>query len=139
MTVHLHKESVKIRIKRVVRQGDTISPKLFTTTLESILRRLNWENKAVKIDGEFLSNLRFADDVYLCTETPRELQQMLHEISDESRRMGLKMNIQFNSIQNSLFSTQHIVHTTMFLAYDLLKRERAEDSAYVGSFPNIII
>ena len=47
--------------------------------------------------------------------------------------------IQFNSIQNSLFSTQHIVHTTMFLAYDVLKRERAEDSAYVGSFPNIII
>ena len=48
-------------------------------------------------------------------------------------------SIQFNSIQNSLFSTQHIVHTTMFLAYDVLKRERAEDSAYVGSFPNIII
>ena len=47
--------------------------------------------------------------------------------------------IQFNSIQNSLFSTQHIVHTTMFFAYDVLKRERAEDSAYVGSFPNIII
>ena len=35
--------------------GDTISPKLFTTTLESIFRRLNWENKGVKIDGEFLS------------------------------------------------------------------------------------
>ena len=44
----------------------------------------------------------------------------------------------FNSIQNSLFSTQHIVHTTTFFAYDVLKRERAEDSAYVGSFPTII-
>ena len=40
MTVHLHKESEKIRIKRGVRQGDTISPKLFTATLESIFRRL---------------------------------------------------------------------------------------------------
>ena len=46
----------------------------------------------------------------------------------------------FNSIQNSLFSTQHIVHTTMFFyTYDVSKRERAEDGAYVGSFPNIII
>ena len=91
-TVHLHKESETIRIKRGVRQGDTISPKLFTATLESIFRRLNWEHKGVKIDGEFLSNLRFADDIFLCTETPQELQQMLQELSDESRRMGLKMN-----------------------------------------------
>ena len=80
VTVHLHKESEKIRIKRGVRQGDTISPKLFTATLESIFRRLNWENKD------------FAD-IFLCTETPQELQQMLQELSHESRRMGLKMNI----------------------------------------------
>ena len=65
----------------------------FKATLESIFRRLNWENKGVKIDGELLSNLRFADDIFLRTETPQELQHMLHELSDESRRMGLKMNI----------------------------------------------
>ena len=93
MTVHLHKESEKIRIKRGVRQGDTTSPKLFTATLESIFRRLYWENKGVEIDGEFLSNLRFSDDIFLCTETPQELQQMIQELSDESRQMGLKMNI----------------------------------------------
>ena len=93
MTVHLHKESEKIRIKRGVRQGDTISPKLFPATLESIFRRLNWENKGANIDGTFLSNLRFADDIFLCTETPQELQQMLQELSEESRRMGLKINI----------------------------------------------
>ena len=43
----------------------------------------------MKIDGEFLTNRRFADEVFLCTETPQELQPMLQE----SRRMGLKMNI----------------------------------------------
>ena len=47
----------------------------------------------MKIDGEFLSNLRFADEIFLCTETPQELQHMLQGLSDESRRMGLKMNI----------------------------------------------
>ena len=49
--VYLHKESTKIRIKIGVRQMDTISPKLFTATMESIFRKLNWENKGVKIDG----------------------------------------------------------------------------------------
>ena len=62
VTVHLHKDSEKIRIKRGVRQRDTISSKLSTATLESKFRRLNWENKGVKIDGEFLTNVRFADD-----------------------------------------------------------------------------
>ena len=47
----------------------------------------------MKIAVEFLSNLRFADGIFLCTETPQELQHMLQELSDESRRMGLKMNI----------------------------------------------
>ena len=47
----------------------------------------------MKIDGEFLSNLRFADDLFLCPETQQELRQMLQELSDENRRMGLKMNI----------------------------------------------
>ena len=50
VTVHLHKEIEKIRIKRGVRQGNTISPKLFNATLESIFKRLNWENKGVKVD-----------------------------------------------------------------------------------------
>ena len=43
----------------------------------------------MKVDGEFLSNLHFADDIFLCTETPQELQQMLQELSDESRRMNI--------------------------------------------------
>ena len=93
VTAHLHKESEKSRIKRGVRQGDTISPKLFTATLESIFRRLNWENKGVKIGGEFISSLRFADYIVLCTETAQEIKQMLQELSDESMRLGLKMNI----------------------------------------------
>ena len=50
-----------------------------------LFRRLNWENKGLKIDGEFLSNLGFADDIFLCTEISQELQHMLQELSDESR------------------------------------------------------
>ena len=80
MIVHLHKESEKFWIKRGVKQGDTSSLKLFTATLKSIFRMLNWDNKGVKIDGEFLSNLHFADDIFLGTVTPHELQQMLQEL-----------------------------------------------------------
>ena len=93
VTVYLHKESENINIKRGVRQGDTISPKLFTSTLESIFRRVNWENKGLKIDGEYLNHLHFAVDTFLCTETPQELEIMLQELCEESNLSGLRMNI----------------------------------------------
>ena len=90
--MHLHKESEKIRIERGVRHGQPSHPcKLFTATLGTI--RLNWQNKGLTIDGEFLTNLRFVDDIFVGTEIQQELQQMLQELFDESRRMGLNMNM----------------------------------------------
>ena len=90
-TVHLHKESNKINIRRGVRQGDTISQKLFMAALESIFRRLTWKTRGLKIDGEYLSHLRFADDILICANIPHELQQMLQELAGESENQGLKM------------------------------------------------
>ena len=46
----------------------------------------------LKIDGEYLSHLRFADDILICANTPHELQHMLKELADESENQGLKMN-----------------------------------------------
>ena len=73
MTGHLHKESNKINTRRGVRQGDTISPKLFTAAFESIFRRLVWETRDLTIDGEYLSHLRVADYILISANTPHEL------------------------------------------------------------------
>lgn len=43
-------------------QGDTISPKLFTLTLESIFKKLDWSSMD-NINGRYLNHLRFADDI----------------------------------------------------------------------------
>ena len=94
MTAHLHKEH-KINSRRRVRQGDTISPKLFTATPETIFRQLTWEIRGLKIDSEYLSHLRFADDI--CVNTQHKLQQLLHELADESENQGLKMTHQYKS------------------------------------------
>ena len=75
-----------------MRQGDTISPKLFTASLESIFRKSDWQGMGINIDGEYLSNLRFADDISTTTETSEELQKMLNDLNKESMKVGLKMN-----------------------------------------------
>ena len=93
VTVHLHKESNTINIRRRVRQRETISPKLFTTAFESIFQRLTWETRGLKIDGEYLTHLRLADNILICANTRYELQQMLlQELADENENQGLKMN-----------------------------------------------
>ena len=65
--IHLHKEvSSVINIKRGVRQGDPISPKLFTATIEEVFKQSQLDSNGLKIDGERLTDLRFADHVTLC-------------------------------------------------------------------------
>ena len=59
----LHKESEKFKLGRGARQGDNISPKLFKSCLQYvIINKINWE-KGIRIDGEYLCHLIFADDV----------------------------------------------------------------------------
>ena len=78
----------KFNIRRGVRQGDTISPKLFTAALETMFRRLTSVIRGLEIDGEY--HRRFA--VLICANTPHELQQMLQELADENENQGLKVN-----------------------------------------------
>ena len=46
----------------------------------------------MKIDGEYLSHLRFADDILIYANTPYELLQVLHELADESDNQGIMSN-----------------------------------------------
>ena len=62
--VHVDNQvSEEIPILRGMRQGDQISPKLFTATIQEMFKNAQIEEKGINIDGEKLSNLRFADGV----------------------------------------------------------------------------
>lgn len=83
----------KIPIKRGVRQGDTISPKLFTLTLEDVFKGLDWQDKGINIDGTRLNHLRFADDIILISNSSEQLKYMLEELHHASSGVGLQMNL----------------------------------------------
>ena len=52
--------STEFQIHRGVRQGDPLSPKLFTAVMEEVFKKAEI-SEGVNVDGENLSNLRFAD------------------------------------------------------------------------------
>ena len=91
----------KIKIGKGVRQGDTISPKLFTLALENVFKQLNWENRGLNIDGTHLHHLRFADDIVLISTDMDELNIMLNELNEESRKIGLRMNLNKTKIMSN--------------------------------------
>ena len=54
-TARIHTDSQvseEIPILRGVRQGDPISPKLFTTTIQEVFKNAQLEEKGINIDGE---------------------------------------------------------------------------------------
>ena len=73
--VHVQNQvSKEILVLRGVRQGDPISPKLFTATIREMFKNAQQEEKGINIDGDKMSDLRFADDVSLTTEDVKYME-----------------------------------------------------------------
>ncbi|VDP04686.1 unnamed protein product [Heligmosomoides polygyrus] len=83
---------IVIDVKRGVRQGDTISPKLFSATHEDGMRELEWEDMGVQVDGRQLHQLRFADDIVLITPITSQAERMLTDFDRVCGNVGLQLN-----------------------------------------------
>ena len=84
----------KIKLEREARQGDNISPRLFTSCLQdAIIKRIDWEGRGLIVDGERLSHLIFAHDIIFLAKSTKELNSMLIDIHKTSKPVGLNMHL----------------------------------------------
>lgn len=90
--IQTERKGETFKIRKGVRQGDPLSPKLFSSVLEHIFRKTNWDDYGININGKKLNHLRFADDLILLSENQEGLKIMLTQLDRESKKVGLTMN-----------------------------------------------
>ena len=92
-----------------------ISPKLFTTALKDVMRRLEWGNDRVKIDARQLHHLRFADNIVLITSSISQAERMLADFDKACGKVGLRLNhtktmfIKNGFFEGNLFDIKRVV------------------------------
>ena len=84
-------------------QGCPLSPCLFNLYAEYIIGNagLDKAQAGIKIAGRNISNLRYADDTTLMSESEEKLKSLLMKVKEESEKVGLKLKIQKTKIMAS--------------------------------------
>ena len=62
---------------------------------------LDEAQSGIKTAGGHINNLRYADDTTLMAESEEELRSLLMNVKVESKKVGLKLNIQKTKIMAS--------------------------------------
>lgn len=133
--VKLETRGPNIPIRRGVRQGDPLSPKLFISVLQHIFSNINWKLEGIRVNQERLTHLRFADDIVLFAETSKRLENMINILNEESENVGLKMNenktkILSNSHTNAIYLNGKLieyVNNYIYLGKQLSFEDRKEE------------
>uniref|UniRef100_A0A0K0DLV2 Reverse transcriptase domain-containing protein n=1 Tax=Angiostrongylus cantonensis TaxID=6313 RepID=A0A0K0DLV2_ANGCA len=84
---------INVDFKRGLRQGDTISPKSLTATLQNVMRTLEWDNMGVKIECQQSHHLRFADTTVIVTPDISQAERMLADFDKACGKIDLRLNL----------------------------------------------
>ena len=88
-----HGLTVDFRIEKDVRKRCILSPHIFNTYSEVIMRNaLEGFEGTLKISGRSISNLRYADDIVLVGGSIEELQNIVNRVHEASSQAGLYLN-----------------------------------------------
>ena len=83
-------QSEKIDIKRGVRQGCIMSPRLFNRYTEDIFRDANKE-EGIRVNGRNVNNLRYADDTALLANSMETLNSLLKTVNENGEILGMRI------------------------------------------------
>ena len=94
VTVHIAGEDTGPgTVGRGVRQGCSLSPILFNIYAEAMMKEsLEDLEDGIKVGGEIVKTIRFADDKAVVCSTKEGLQRMINKINRTAEKYGMKIN-----------------------------------------------
>ena len=117
-----------VKIRRGVRQGCVLSPLMFNLYTEHIFRKTE-HIPGVKINGQNINNLRYADDTVLIAEDEDGLQNLVTAVKEESEKCGLLMNIKKTKV---MAITKDAKETKINVQIDRKDVEQVQSFTYLG-------
>lgn len=82
---------VQIQLKRGVKQGDPLPPLLFNLAVEPIIERINESTIGMRVGGENLAILAFADDMVLLATNKEEALRQIRLLGDYLEGLGMSL------------------------------------------------
>nr|CAB3230289.1 craniofacial development protein 2-like [Phallusia mammillata] len=103
------------RINTSVRQGCVLSPLLFITTIDYVMRKaMNYPKFGISwTNHKRLTDLDFADDIALLAESMTDLQEMTNSFAKNAATAGLSINSDKTKLLRVGGETQSNVHLTI--------------------------
>ena len=66
--------------------------------------------KGIRIDGSYLNNLRFADDIVLISSDVSEHGEMLEQFNNATKKVGLRINLGKTKVMSDITTDIIIEH-----------------------------
>ena len=125
------KVSKNIDIRRGVRQGCILSPILFNVYADKVFKEALYEcEHGIKVNGKYVSNIRYADDTVLFADTVQSLQEIVNKVNDEGKKYGLNINEK----KTKFMIISRDQHPDANIVINNKEIERVREFKYLGCF-----
>ena len=86
-------ELVRLEIRRGVRQGDPLSPRIWNCGIDPLIRSLESSGLGLEVEGGRVAALAFADDMVIMGKNKKEVMKLLKTSKEFFERLGMTISL----------------------------------------------